>query len=150
MLSIGSLMRAAAKGAPVRALAVYLPKPNFFMLTQPTIQQGSDLRGKVLGVTGYGGNSDVTAQLYVSSFGLDSQHDVQYLNLGEEPVLWESLRLGRIDGAPMSPPYPALGERAGDERAGRPLSTSPSSTRSPGSAPARRRSPPSATPSSGC
>ena len=71
MLSIGSLMRAAAKGAPVRALAVYLPKPNFFMLTQPTIQQGGDLRGKVLGVTGYGGNSHVTAQLYVSSFGLD-------------------------------------------------------------------------------
>src|SRR5258708_19966943 len=97
-------MRAAAKGVPVRALAVYLPKPNFFMLAQPTIQQGSDLRGKVLGVTGYGGNSHVTAQLYVSSFGLAPQHGVQYLNPREDPVLCDPPRPPSLPPPPLPPP----------------------------------------------
>ncbi|HLH26856.1 MAG TPA: ABC transporter substrate-binding protein [Chloroflexota bacterium] len=120
VLSIGSLMRAAAKGVPVRALAVHLPKPNFFLITQPEVRQAADVRGKVFGVTGYGGNSHVTTQLYVAALGLDPQHDVQYLNLGEENVLWEALRLGRIDGAPLTPPYPALAEREGMHVLGRP------------------------------
>jgi ABC-type nitrate/sulfonate/bicarbonate transport system substrate-binding protein len=120
VLSIGSLLRAAAKGVPVRALAVHLPKPNFFLITEPNVREAADLRGKVLGVTGYGGNSHVTTQLYVAALGLDPQHDVQYLNLGEENVLWESIKLGRIDGAPLTPPYPALAEREGMHVLGRP------------------------------
>ncbi len=120
VLSIGSLMRAAAKGVPVRAVAVHLPKPNFFLVTDAGVRQAADVRGKVIGVTGYGGNSHVTAQLYVAALGLDPQHDVQYLSLGEENVLWESLKLGRIQGAPLTPPYPALAEREGMHVLGRP------------------------------
>jgi NitT/TauT family transport system substrate-binding protein len=120
VLSIGSLMRAAAKGLPVRAVAVHLPKPNFFLVTEPAIRQAADLRGKVLGVTGYGGNNHVTSQLYVTALGLDPQRDVQYLSLGEENVLWEAIRLGRIDGAALTPPYPALAEREGLTVLGRP------------------------------
>lgn len=112
VLSIGSLTRAAAKGVPVRVLAVHARKPNFFLVVRPEIRSGTDLRGKAVGMQGPGGNSHQTMQLYMSALGLDPQ-DVQYLALGEESVLFESLKLGRVEAVPLSPPYPAQAEREG-------------------------------------
>jgi ABC-type nitrate/sulfonate/bicarbonate transport system substrate-binding protein len=52
-------------------------------------------------------------QLILRHFGLDPQQDAQYLAIGEEGVLWESLKLGRVQAVPVAPPFPALAEREG-------------------------------------
>jgi NitT/TauT family transport system substrate-binding protein len=113
VLSIGSLIRAASRGLPVRVLAVDVHKPNFFLVTRPSVQQGSDLRGKMLGVGSFGGTTHQTAKLYAAHFGLDPEHDVQYLSLGDESLILETMRLGRVDAAPLSPPLPAIAQSEG-------------------------------------
>ena len=106
VLSIGSLMRAAAKGVPVRAVAVHLPKPNFFLVTAAGRASGCRPAGQGARRHRLRRQQPRDDAVYVAALGLDPQRDVQYLNLGEENVLWESMRLGRIDGAALTPPYP--------------------------------------------
>ena len=113
VLSLGSTVRAAAKGLPVRLVEASLRAPQFVLVAQADIRAGADLRGKTLGVTSLGGTNFQTAQLLVQHFGLDPQQDVQIVGVGEESQLYQALRLGRVQATPISPPFPVLAEREG-------------------------------------
>ena len=89
-------------------------KPNFFFVVQPTIQRGTDLRGKLIGIQGFGGNSHQSAQLYVSHF--DSTPPATFsscFRAGEEPGAARADATGPASTPPATPPYPAMAERDG-------------------------------------
>ena len=113
VMSLGSTLRAAAKGLPVRIVEASLQAPQFLLVARPEIRQPTDLRGKIVGVTSLGGTNHQTGQLFAKHFGLDPQRDVQFLGIGEEGTLWEALRLGRVQAVPVAPPFPVLAEREG-------------------------------------
>jgi len=110
-LNIGSTMRAAMRGAPVRAVASSTVAPFFALVTkEPNIQA---LKGKTLGVSDFGGTNYQVTRMVLNHYGLVPLKDVQILSIGEEKVILDALLAGRIHGAMLSPPWPFEAEKHG-------------------------------------
>jgi NitT/TauT family transport system substrate-binding protein len=110
-LNIGSTMRAAMRGLPVRAVASSTVAPFFALVSKEKSVQ--DLKGKLLGVTDLGGTNYQVTKLILQHYGLVPLKDVQLLTIGEEKIILESMLVGRIAGGAISPPWPFEAERQG-------------------------------------
>jgi ABC-type nitrate/sulfonate/bicarbonate transport system substrate-binding protein len=110
-LNIGSTMRAAMRGAPVRAVASSTVAPFFALATkEPNI---GALKGKILGVSDFGGTNFQVTKLVLAHYGMTALKDVQVLAIGEEKLILDALVSGRIHGAMLSPPWPFEAEKHG-------------------------------------
>ena len=110
-MNIGSTLRAAMRGLPVRAVASSTVAPFFALVSKEKSVQ--DLKGKLLGVTDPGGTNYQVTKLILQHYGLVPLKDVQLLMIGEEKLLLDALIAGRIAGAAISPPWPFEAERHG-------------------------------------
>ena len=110
-MNIGSTMRAAMRGLPVRAVASSTIAPFFALVTREKSVQ--DLKGKLIGVTDPGGTNYQVTKLILQHYGLVPLKDVQLLTIGEEKLILDALLAGRIAGAAISPPWPFEAERHG-------------------------------------
>jgi len=80
----GSGLRAAVKGAPLKAIMYQTERPTWYLIVYPTISQVSDLRGKKIGVALLGDSEDRFTTLYVERGGLLAK-DVTKVSLGTSP-----------------------------------------------------------------
>src|SRR5258706_6331904 len=110
-LNIGSTMRAAMRGLPVRAVASSTTAPFFALITREKSVQ--DLKGKIVGVTDPGGTNYQVTKIILSQYGLGPVKDVPLITIGEEKLLLDALIAGRIAAAAVSPPWPFEAERHG-------------------------------------
>jgi ABC-type nitrate/sulfonate/bicarbonate transport system substrate-binding protein len=110
-LNIGSTMRAAMRGAPVRAVASSTVAPFFALVSKEPSVAG--LKGKILGVTDPGGTNYQVTKMILSHYGLVPLKDVQLLTIGEEKLILDAMLAGRIAGAAISPPWPFEAEKHG-------------------------------------
>jgi ABC-type nitrate/sulfonate/bicarbonate transport system substrate-binding protein len=110
-MNIGSTLRAAMRGLPVRAVASSTVAPFFALVSKEKNVQ--DLKGKLLGVTDPGGTNYQVTKLILQHYGLVPLKDVQLLTIGEEKLILDALVAGRIAGAAISPPWPFEAERHG-------------------------------------
>ena len=103
--------------APIRArmsgsdlLLIGATKPYFAgsIMSHPSITSGADLRGKRLGITNKGSNTDLMARAVLPRLGLEPDRDVTLFSTGGEPENVTALIMGNIDAASSTPP--------GDER----------------------------------
>lgn len=110
-LNIGSTLRAAMRNAPVRAVASSTVAPFFALATkEPNL---AALKGKILGVSDFGGTNFQVTKMVLTHHGLAPLKDVQILSIGEEKLILDALISGRIHGAMLSPPWPFEAEKHG-------------------------------------
>jgi len=110
-MNIGSTMRAAMRGLPVRAVASSTVAPFFALVSREKSVQ--DLKGKLLGVTDPGGTNYQVTKLILQHYGLVPLKDVQLFTIGEEKLLLDAMIAGRIAGAAITPPWPFEAEKHG-------------------------------------
>ena len=110
-MNIGSTLRAAMRGLPVRAVASSTVAPFFALVAKENSVQ--ELKGKLLGVTDPGGTNYQVTKLILAHYGLTPLKDVQLLTIGEEKLILDALLSGRIAAAAISPPWPFEAERHG-------------------------------------
>ncbi|HZU04778.1 MAG TPA: ABC transporter substrate-binding protein [Chloroflexota bacterium] len=96
-------IRLAVRGQPVRLVST-VSLQNFSLVARPEIEDGAALRGKLVGVASRGASADRALQRAVRSLGLDPQTDVTVTALGDQQLLWEALRVGRVAAIMASPP----------------------------------------------
>jgi ABC-type nitrate/sulfonate/bicarbonate transport system substrate-binding protein len=83
------------------------------LVAQPEYRTVPQLRGKTVGVGVAGASIDQVARLVLKHHGLEPQQDVNVVPIGDGGVQYEALKLGQIDAAMMSLPFPILGRREG-------------------------------------
>src|SRR5438093_13162633 len=66
----GSGLRAAVKGAPLKAILYQTEKPTWYLVVHPSITQVSDLKGKKIGVSLIVDSEDRFTTLFVERGGL--------------------------------------------------------------------------------
>lgn len=114
LASIGSAIRSAAMGAPVKIVSVANVAPFFSLVARPPYMKIVELKGKEIGLTGNpGGTNDRVARFIFKQAGLDPQKDVQLIYAGDPPLLYSSFRGGRFDAMFISLPFPVLAEQQG-------------------------------------
>jgi NitT/TauT family transport system substrate-binding protein len=109
----GSAIRAAARGAPVRAFSTSIKAPFFSLIVNPAIKSFKDLKGRVIGVTSLGGTNQISGRLMLQHFGVDPDRDVKFLAIGEEKFVVEAFKTKRVDAILVAPPFSILMKREG-------------------------------------
>ena len=112
--SLGSSVRVALRGAPVKVVTVSLTAPFFSLVSRPNIRTVQDLRDKEIGITGNpGSTNDQVVRMILRQAGLDPQRDVKLLHLGDPPVLYSAFKGGRFAAISVSLPFPVVAEQEG-------------------------------------
>ena len=109
----GSGLRAAVKGAPLKAIMYQTERPTWYLIVQPTIAQAADLRGKKIGVALLGDSEDRFTTLFVERAGLSAK-DVTKITLGTSPndkIL--AVKSGAVAAVVLDPAGAVAAEREG-------------------------------------
>ncbi len=112
-MAIGSSISSALKGLPIKVTMQTTDAPYVFLVTRPEIKAVADLRGKTVGTANRGNANDVVMRLMLRKQGLEPERDVAMVVIGETAVTFESMRVGIIDAAPLSPPWVQEGQKVG-------------------------------------
>ncbi len=99
-----STIDAALRGMPLRLVAVTLQQPVVSLVVREGIKHVSDLKGKKLGISSYGGLIHVAAVYTLKHYGL-SPKDVTLLATGPGVTGLAALRKGVIDAAVLGSPH---------------------------------------------
>ena len=110
---IGSVIRSAAKGLPVRAISTSIKAPFFSIIAQNKYKSIKDLKGAIVGLTSIGGTNYVSARLTLRKLGLDPDKDVKLLAIGDERLMYDAFKIGRVDAVVVAPPFSVLLKREG-------------------------------------
>jgi len=79
----GSAMRAAAAGAPLKAIFFQTDKVTSYLVTEQMISKAAELKGKKIGVGGIGSSQDRLIIAYVEQAGL-APSDIVRINMGAD------------------------------------------------------------------
>ena len=108
----GSSMRAAARGAPLKANFFPYDKSLFVLMGAPGIKRVQDLKGKVIGTTGPGATTEFAASMVLQNHGMDPKKDVTFMTIGGAETSMVAMRNGTFTPA-RSIPTPRHHEETG-------------------------------------
>jgi NitT/TauT family transport system substrate-binding protein len=107
-----SVIDAAARGIPARLVAVTIKQPAVGLVVRKEIDNVTDLKGRKVGVSSFGGLLHVAALYVLKQYGL-SPKSVTILATGPGNSGIAALKTGSIDGVFLSAPYDMLMAREG-------------------------------------
>ncbi|HLN88126.1 MAG TPA: ABC transporter substrate-binding protein [Candidatus Limnocylindrales bacterium] len=110
---IGSVIRSAARGLPVRAISTGIKAPFFSIVAQNKYKSVKELKGTVIGVASIGGTNQISTRITLRQFGLDPDKDIKFLAIGDERLMYDTFKFGRVDSIAVAPPYSVQLKREG-------------------------------------
>jgi NitT/TauT family transport system substrate-binding protein len=111
--AIGTALRGAASGLPVKALMFTLDKPLFHMMVRPEIKRLQDLKGKAVAVTAIAATDAVGARAMAKAAGMNADQDLVYLSAGSTANAFAMLQGGTAAAALLSIPFNFKAEELG-------------------------------------
>jgi ABC-type nitrate/sulfonate/bicarbonate transport system substrate-binding protein len=108
-----SAVEATLRGMPLRLIAVTNAEPLWGIVVRKGITQVSDLKGKKLGVSSFGGTSYSAALYVLKHFGLRPKEDVVILATGGTTERIAALKQTSIDAAVIPAPGDMKAEQEG-------------------------------------
>jgi NitT/TauT family transport system substrate-binding protein len=108
-----SLVAAAMRGLPIRVIGVMIKKTSYVLVSHPSIRSIADLKGKVIGVSSFGGASDYAVRAVLQKRGLDSKRDVTIIQVGGSSSRLGALQGGTIQATVLVAPFNIQAERSG-------------------------------------
>ena len=99
----GSSMRAAARGAPLKANFFPYDKSLFVLMGAPGIKRVQDLKGKVIGTTGPGATTEIAASMVLQHHGMEPKKDVTFMTIGGAETSLIAMRNGTIQARAFNP-----------------------------------------------
>ncbi len=114
-LSGEAVVRAYHQGAKnLVIIGTHVDKFTFSLFTKPEIKTPQDLRGKVLGVSRFGGSLDIALRYGLQHVGLDPKRDnITLVQTGGMPEIMAGLTTGKLDGAMLLSVYAFKGKELG-------------------------------------
>jgi NitT/TauT family transport system substrate-binding protein len=100
-------------GADAVLIANFADKLLFTMHGAPEIKSVQELRGKVVGVSGIGGTTDLATRLALRKVGLVPDKEVTIRAVGGVPETVAALKAQIIQAGTLSPPSSFVAEKAG-------------------------------------
>jgi NitT/TauT family transport system substrate-binding protein len=105
-------LRLAARGAPLKAIFYGADRPMYYLVGRKDIRAVAELKGKKIGVSTFGGTSDLSARLLLNQHGIDEKNTV-LLQFGNESTRVGALKAGAADAIIVPVPAVALLKQEG-------------------------------------
>jgi NitT/TauT family transport system substrate-binding protein len=106
-------LRLAARGLPLKAIFYGADRPMYYLVAQKDIRSVGELRGKRVGVSQFGGTSDLSARLALRHYGIEPEKDAILIQIGAEGVRMAALRAGSVSAIIVPVPAVAILRRDG-------------------------------------
>lgn len=100
-MSVGGAITGAL---PVKVVACFVPAPVFALVARAEIKSVTELKGKSVGISNFGGLSIFGAHVIIKHFGLDPDKDIKFVAVGAVEGRFIRLTQGLIDAAVLGPP----------------------------------------------
>ncbi|MGE5304789.1 MAG: ABC transporter substrate-binding protein [Alphaproteobacteria bacterium] len=120
LLAFASGASAILKGAPLKGVMEITKKGTASFVTGPSINSGADLKGKVIGASGFGGEIYYFVLEVLEHYGLNPKRDVSILNVGNSALRLAALRTEKST-LPSSIPVRSTERRRLDSNGSSPL-----------------------------
>ena len=114
--ALGSTIRAAVRGLPLRVVLTICEKPHFALIAKPGTTTVEQLRGKIVGISSFGASSDTMARAALAKYKLSPEKDVKILAVGGGLNRLAALKSGAIDATLIEAPYNIMLEQEGFPR----------------------------------
>jgi NitT/TauT family transport system substrate-binding protein len=109
-----SVVRSTLRGADLAVIANTINVPVFSLMTRPEITRPEDLKGKRIGVTGFGDSPDLVLSMVLEKFGFLRGKDVMVVPIhGGMPDLMLAVSKGFVEGGMISAPSNLRGLKVG-------------------------------------
>jgi len=92
------------QGADPIIIASFLNSLQYRLVVRPEIKTPAQLKGKRVGVAGFGLGAHRGAQIMITKLGLNPDTDVVMLQIGGDPTRMSALLSGTIDASVFNPP----------------------------------------------
>lgn len=102
--SVGTIVRGAIAGVPVRNLTFDFSRVLHALMSRPDIASGAALKGKIVGVSSFGATGDLAARVALRSLGLNPDKDVTIITLGPDTLRHAALIAGTVQATHMPVP----------------------------------------------
>jgi len=112
--AIGSAMRAAATGMPIKATMFTMDRVLIYMFARPTIKSIEELKGgKTVATTGLLATPTYAAKVMARAHGLNLEKDLIFIAMGDVATSLAALQSGAADVAMLSIPFNFKAEELG-------------------------------------
>jgi NitT/TauT family transport system substrate-binding protein len=114
-LAFASGVSAILNGAPVKGVMGITNRGTQSFVVKPEIYSAADLKGKIVGVSGFGGSTHHGALLVLEHLGVDPK-DLSILNVGNSSLRLAALRFKKIDATILDTAFVRKAEEWGLKR----------------------------------
>ena len=91
------MLAAVMNGAQLKIVGGMINRMPFALLAQPEIKSGAQLKGKKIGITRFGSNTDFIARLAAQEFGLNPKSDISIVQTGAPEQRLLALKTRTVD-----------------------------------------------------
>jgi NitT/TauT family transport system substrate-binding protein len=109
----GSVVRAAARGLPVKSLMVIADRPAYFLVTKVMVKSIRALKGKTIGIASLGGSVHLMTKELFAQSGLDPDRDVSMVVTGDHNTSILAMQAGNVDAIVIAVPWQTVAAKAG-------------------------------------
>jgi NitT/TauT family transport system substrate-binding protein len=111
-VGVGPVIQANRAGADIRAITSTANTIPITIFTKPEIKSAADLKGKNVGISAFGSETDIAISLALRKLGIDRK-DVTILQIGGSSQRFAALTAGRVDAVPLLEPAITMAKEKG-------------------------------------
>jgi NitT/TauT family transport system substrate-binding protein len=109
----GTVIRAAARGIPLKLVTIGLKSSFHTLVARPNFQSITELRGKKIAISNIGATDDLVARALLQKAGLDPKRDAAVISMGGSETRYQALLAGQMDAATLSLPHSVIAKQQG-------------------------------------
>jgi len=107
------LVYAQLKGADLRMIGGLNNRLPFVLMAREGITSAEQLRGKKIGISRFGSNTDFVVKLAATQLGLNPKRDIQVIQVGGQETRMVAMKTGAIDATVFGPELVLVGRKFG-------------------------------------
>ncbi len=111
--TFSNFVGAALAGLPVRIVMSAMDGSDHYLVTSPAVKRVEDLKGKIFGISSFGGTPHSEAIVILRKHGLNPEKDVTFLQVGGSASRYTALESGAIQAAMLVPPFNDFARKRG-------------------------------------
>lgn len=111
--TFSNFVGAALAGLPVRVVMAVMEGADHVLVTSPEIKRVEDLRGKIIGISSFGGTPHSQVVMILRKHGMNPDKDVAFLQIGGTPSRYTALEGGAVQAVMLVPPFDKMAQKKG-------------------------------------
>lgn len=111
--TFSNFVGAALAGLPLRIVMAAMDGSDHVLVTSQKIKRVEDLRGRIIGISSFGGTPHSEAVMILKKYGMNPEKDVTFVQVGGSSRRYAALESGAIHAAMLVPPFNKIGRKRG-------------------------------------